>query len=291
VQANTYEDKRYHMTNKKQINIYMKKVVLSFLLVALSATAQVQKIKNLQITEGAAIGKVLTSSGTGVETWQGVATWQNIPGTGAGSGTTVAVTVVSPIHSATGRVWMDRNLGASRKAQAYNDYMAYGQLYQWGRGNDGHADINWTSATTGTSVNGTTPTLSTTDYPANNLFITTSTSPYDWRATQNNNLWQGDTGINNPCPIDYRLPTSAEWTAEVTSYNITNRATAFDSALRLVTAGYRAGPNGNVSSNNTGYYMSSTVNGSMSSVRYFNATTASVDSNRVTAYSVRCIKN
>ena len=39
---------------------------------------------------------------------------------------------------------MDRNLGASRAANAKNDYQAYGCLYQWGRGNDGHASITYT---------------------------------------------------------------------------------------------------------------------------------------------------
>jgi len=46
-------------------------------------------------------------------------------------------TVVSPF---TGRVWLDRNLGAERVCTAYNDTACYGDLYQWGRDYDGHQD-------------------------------------------------------------------------------------------------------------------------------------------------------
>lgn len=44
---------------------------------------------------------------------------------------TVVVEVTSPI---TNRKWMDRNLGASRKALSSSDDLAFGDLYQWGRG-------------------------------------------------------------------------------------------------------------------------------------------------------------
>ena len=36
------------------------------------------------------------------------------------------------------RCWLDRNLGASRVANSYDDSQAYGYLFQWGRANDGH---------------------------------------------------------------------------------------------------------------------------------------------------------
>ncbi len=37
-----------------------------------------------------------------------------------------------------GQIWLDRNLGASRVANTVDDTAAYGNLYQWGRGADGH---------------------------------------------------------------------------------------------------------------------------------------------------------
>ena len=100
------------------------------------------------------------------------------------------------VVSNTGRVWMDRNLGASRVATSPTDTLAYGDLYQWGRGADGHQ----------LRTSNVTSTLSTTDNPSHGYFILTSTSsddwPYDWRNPPNINLWQGKVGINNPCYVE-----------------------------------------------------------------------------------------
>jgi hypothetical protein len=38
----------------------------------------------------------------------------------------------------TGRVWLDRNLGASQVCTSVTDTACYGDLYQWGRAKDGH---------------------------------------------------------------------------------------------------------------------------------------------------------
>lgn len=71
-----------------------------------------------------------------------------------------------------GQVWMDRNLGASRAAISSTDSLAYGDLYQWGRATDGHEK----------RTSGITSTLSTTDNPGHDDFITTSSWPWDWRS-------------------------------------------------------------------------------------------------------------
>src|SRR5688572_22406021 len=62
------------------------------------------------------------------------------------NGATVTYGVIT--SSVTGRKWMDRNLGASQVATAYNDYLAYGHLFQWGRPADGHQLVNYTNRTT-----------------------------------------------------------------------------------------------------------------------------------------------
>jgi hypothetical protein len=79
-----------------------------------------------------------------------------------------------------GRIWMDRNLGASQVATAYNDSLAYGDLFQWGRNIDGHQ----------VRTSGTTNTLSNSDTPGHGDFIVTSVAPNDWRDPQNDDLWQ-----------------------------------------------------------------------------------------------------
>ncbi len=83
-----------------------------------------------------------------------------------------ATTVVSVINSITGKVWMDRNLGASQVATSSTDANSYGDLYQWGRGSDGHQCR--------TSL--TTAGLSSADVPGNANFILNTSSPYDWRS-------------------------------------------------------------------------------------------------------------
>ena len=61
-------------------------------------------------------------------------------------------TVTNPV---TGRIWMDRNLGASNVASSSTDINSYGSLYQWGRDTDGH-ELR-TSSTTNTVSNTTSP--------------------------------------------------------------------------------------------------------------------------------------
>ena len=120
-------------------------------------------------------------------------------------------TITSPV---TGRVWMDRNLGASQVATSSTDVASYGDLYQWGRGTDGHQ----------LRTSSTTNIQSAMDQPGHGDFILGTSVPYDWRTPQNSNLWQGIAGVNNPCPVGFRIPTNLEWIAE----NIINGSDAFN---------------------------------------------------------------
>jgi uncharacterized protein (TIGR02145 family) len=191
--------------------------------------------------------------------------------------------IVDVRNPATGRTWMDRNLGASRAATSSTDTQAYGDLYQWGRRADGHQKRNSTTTTT----------LSTTDTPSHGSFIRASSSPFDWRSPQNNNLWQGVNGINNPCPVGYRIPTIAEWTAERQSWSSNTSSGAFNSPLKLPMAGGRFYSNGslyNVGSSVS--HWSSSVSGSYAQRLGFNSTNANVYSNsRAFGRSVRCLKD
>jgi uncharacterized protein (TIGR02145 family) len=194
------------------------------------------------------------------------------------SGTPTAVVDVT--NPATGKTWMDRNLGASQAATSSTDAAAYGDLYQWGRRADGHQCRN--SATTST--------LSSTDQPAHGSFIFSSS---DWRSPQNTNLWQGVNGVNNPCPSGYRLPTETELNAERTSWNSNNAAGAFASPLILPVAGSRVYSNGSLYFVGAGGdYWSSTVSSANSRGLYFDSSAAGVDgSNRAYGFSVRCLKD
>jgi uncharacterized protein (TIGR02145 family) len=192
------------------------------------------------------------------------------------------VNVTSPI---TGKIWMDRNLGASRAATSSTDLESFGDLYQWGRSSDGHQ----------CRTSNTTTTISSIDKPVHNEFILVQFSPWNWRSPQNINLWQGLNGTNNPCPSGYRLPRATEFDAEQLSWVINNSAFAFASPLKLPAAGYRDGRDGSITDvGNVGCYWSSSVSGlSFSSdLLYFNSNNAKIDDiPRAYGLSVRCIKD
>ena len=178
---------------------------------------------------------------------------------------------------------MDRNLGASRAATSSTDTEAYGHLYQWGRAADGHQ----------VRTSRTTSTRSNSDRPGHGNFILTIESPYNWRSPQNDNLWQGVNGINNPCPAGFRLPTEAEWDAERQSWRSNNAAGAFASPLKLPMAGYRNLNNGSLHSvGSKGYYWSGTVVDKVSPGLGFSSTFAGMYyDDRSYGDSVRCIKH
>lgn len=133
------------------------------------------------------------------------------------------------VKSATGRIWMDRNLGAAQVATAIDDPAAYGDLYQWGRGTDGHEKRK----------SKVTYTLSNSAVPGHSSFIYAYVQPQDWLETQNDELWQGEENvINNPCPLGFRLPTKEEWQAEIDAYG-TSMEALFNSPLKLTAAGNR----------------------------------------------------
>ena len=189
--------------------------------------------------------------------------------------------------------WLDRNLGATRVATSFDDYQAYGSLFQWGRLADGHQLITHTTATDATAVYGSTTTLSSTDNPGTNLFIITEGLNDNWRNPSNNNLWQGVNGINNPCPTGFRLPTETEWGTLIADAGITNSATAYSSSLRLTVGGLRYGSNGSFHLLGTqGAYWSSDPGGNYANGYLF---LVSEMGTLFTPFSfgasVRCVKN
>jgi hypothetical protein len=207
-------------------------------------------------------GQTLTYS-NGVPVWTDTVVLSNI--------------IVSP----TGKIWMDRNLGATQVATSFSDVNSYGYYYQWGRGNDGHQLRTSTTTTT----------LSATDLPGNANFITAPNSPNDWRVGQNNNLWQGSNGgINNPCPAGFRVPTIAEFQAERSRFSPDGSTGAYNSVLKLPAAGYRSGDI--VGEATYGRYWSSTISGTNAFYLFIHTSFTNTTNSwyRTEGYSVRCIK-
>ena len=221
------------------------------------------------------VGVTPGSNGQTLTFCSGVPTWGICP-VNCAAGATAVVEVTNP---STGKIWMDRNLGASQVATSSTDVNSYGDLYQWGRRADGHQCR--TSATT--------TTLSSSDQPPHGDFIRGS----DWRSPQNTNLWQGVNGVNNPCPSGYRLPTETEIEAERLSWSSNTSAGAFGSSLKLPVAGIRFYNSGSLLYVGTeGFYWSSTVSTTNSRSLYFNTSNAGMSTDiRAYGYSIRCLKD
>ncbi|MFO7924350.1 MAG: FISUMP domain-containing protein [Bacteroidales bacterium] len=180
-----------------------------------------------------------------------------------------------------GACWMDRNLGASRVASSRRDEEAFGNLYQWGRLADGHQYPH----------SDTTSVISISDRPGHGNFIISGSEPYDWRYPPNDELWQGDGGINDVCPAGWRLPSSAEWQKEKNSWRKKNRRSAYYSPLKLPSAGLRANDGRIHDAGRRGYYWSSDIDHIYSLLLNFNRWSAVVNSgSRAGALSVRCIR-
>jgi len=190
-------------------------------------------------------------------------------------------TVTSPY---TGRVWLDRNLGASKVCTSFDDALCYGDYYQWGRGYDGHQDENSTVTTT----------LVTNINNAGSDFVIGSN---DWTSADSNGQMRVTSWLKTDgtsvCPVGFRMPTIIELKAETLDANVTNRATAFTNFLKLPSAGYRSKSDGSMGSEGTSSYMWS---GSISSATnsYFihaGINSANEDNGkRNWGFPVRCIE-
>ena len=261
--------------------------------ISITNTSGAVTIASTAVPSGATAGDMLYWNGT---------VWVTIPTASSSGQVLYSINngpqwgpIVGPtdvINPRTGKIWMDHNLGAIQVATSATDPLGYGDLYQWGRRADGHQ----------LRTSGTTSTLSSTDNPGHLAFILVQGSPFDWRSTQSDNLWQGVNGINNPCPSSYRLPTNAELNAERTTWISNNAAGAFASPLKLPMAGFRKRDNGSVyDAGSYGYYWSSTVNSTnlygvdalVSGILTFRNSTAEMENQQLRAngFSVRCIKD
>lgn len=189
------------------------------------------------------------------------------------------------VKTPTGRYWLDRNLGADQVATSSTDTNSFGDLFQWGRGADGH------------EKRGSGTTTSNDNNPGHGDFIIENNFPYDWRSSTNDNLWQGVNGVNNPCPPSFRLPTKSEWDLEESNFSPNDLEGAFKSELKLPDSGHRAN-NGDEETSTFYWSSSSYTSGALKEawslfLRYSAATNNAytVTGRRASGRAVRCIKD
>ena len=161
-------------------------------------------------------------------------------------------------NTITGRVWLDRNLGASQVCTVSDDPLCYGDYYQWGRNYDGHekrdSDTNETQADNVTN--------------AGNQFII---KHYEW-VSEDADDFDGSTRSTNwssidgssICPAGFRVPDMDELLDEQASWGDPDSsfdgdaASAFESPLKWGVGGIRDWYDGTIIGVERGHYWSST---------------------------------
>ena len=190
----------------------------------------------------------------------------------------------------TGKIWLDRNIGASQVCTALNDTACYGDYYQWGRNFDGHQ----------ISTSSTTTTQATNINNAGTKFITNSSSARDWTTVDGDGSlrisnWSKTDG-SSVCPVGYRVPTIYELLDDTLSAStpIANNIDAFNSFLKLPSPGYRKNDDGSLNNQDSeGIVWSSTTTGSEAFHVYFGTyvNTWEYNNYRAIGFSVRCISD
>ena len=145
-------------------------------------------------------------------------------------------TVRSPY---TGRIWLDRNLGADEVCDSFDDTACYGFLFQFGRGFDGHQERN-SSLTTRRKDS-----LEESD---GSFVVIGNTLPYDWVVDGVDDDvalrlgFMSDSFGGGVCPEGYRTPTKEELEAETRSNEFGDPfpgTDISDNFLKLPLTGYR----------------------------------------------------
>src|SRR5690606_13988 len=151
------------------------------------------------------------------------------------------------VRAADGKEWLRQHIGSSQVATTSADAASYGDLFQWGRWDDGHQ-----LRSPGNTINGIASPNNPTAFSGNpngpNAFYHNSTSGNHWCAGGiSTDTWSGisfadisSTSGIDPCKKlmgnGWRLPTGGaggEWQAISNAEGITNAATAFASNLKL----------------------------------------------------------
>jgi len=236
------------------------------------------------------------------------ANWEPIPQTacadpGPNPGDTGCVTftydgvskTLTTVRGADGNIWLQQNLGSTQVATTMTDSNSYGDIFQWGRWNDGHEKRTSTTVAVPTPNNPSGLTTTSTS------FIIGSTMDW-WDPGTLTDTWSAISSANtsategcDPCKAmgaGWVMPTETDWTGIKNAESIINPATAFSSNLKLPASGFRSSSNGNYTFvDQRGYYWSSTTSTTGAKYFYIGSVIANpaAGAMRGQGHAVRCI--
>ncbi|MNU12477.1 hypothetical protein D3C71_05010 [compost metagenome] len=200
------------------------------------------------------------------------------------------------VRGSDGKVWLQQNLGSRQVATSMADSESFGDLFQWGRWDDGHQNRN-SATTTVPTINNPTGLSGITSFILGN-------NPAWWSTNASSDLWNGanTSAITSEVSVDpckaigagWKLPSQADWVTAVSAEGMSSAANAFSSKLKLPAAGYRSQSSGGFTYvGERGYYWSGDVANSGGKYLYNSTALANPNSGgpRAQGQSVRCIKD
>lgn len=203
------------------------------------------------------------------------------------------------VRAADGNIWLQQNLGSNQVAASSTDTEAYGDLFQWGRWDDGHQ-----LRTSLTSATAPVPNNPLGLQGGSENFYTTDPEWWNTNASTNDK-WSASTPAEvtetngcDPCKAlgqNWRLPTAEEWQTVINNEQITNIATAYSSNLKLTIAGTRTSSGSLSNVGVRGYYWSSTLSDNTDFAKYLYYSNFIVNTTaggfREQGGSIRCLKS
>ena len=205
------------------------------------------------------------------------------------------------VRAKDGWVWLQQNIGSGQVSTSSTDAASYGDLFQWGRWDDGH-QVRTPGNTmnshavpnnpSGLNLGGDNPFY----HGGGITWYTDGTVGDKWNAATTAAV----TATNgcDPCKqifvADWQVPSLADWQAMLGAEQVTNLATGFASNLKLSAAGTRNELLGTLGDEGIiGIYWSSTAEiVTPSQARYINLYTSNLNDyhSRGIGMSMRCLK-
>ncbi|MNK18882.1 hypothetical protein D3C87_370970 [compost metagenome] len=203
-------------------------------------------------------------------------------------------TQYTTVRAADGNIWLQQNLGSNRVATASNDTVAFGDLFQWGRWDDGHQSRTSALSTVAPAPN------NPSGLTANPQFL--NSTPVWWDAAALTDTWNAETPGNvsvtngcDPCKAlgnEWHLPSESEWETAVDADTMNNILSAFESTLKLATGGTRNASGTFDFVGLRGYYWSNTTSSSGGKMLYYSnfIVNPSAGYPRRQGGAIRCLK-